>query len=542
MGPPKNYKNRNGTKAGHGNGFRYKAIFSVVLIVFLGIVASSYLIFNANLNYQSLLQSAFGANQRPSSQNCTEAMGQNYTEPQQYQYEGNPCHLFYINASISRINYTLNGGVDAPINVYNNMLIVPMNPPMTLVMMTNASMTNMSANVPLVSNLPFSLPSYYPPMNWSAVWGKLAAYNATTGSLIWEDNFSAPVMSQPLVVNNTIFISTGSDFVDILHVRNGIYAINATTGRILWSNLTIPEHMPTPVYYNNSIISLPGDGIGPTSHDMLAENPSTGAQLWTLNLSGESAMSSPTLVGNTIYFGLRLYPKQSGGNQSAGNQTVGNGLLTAAEFAVNLNSRQVLWKTVFNGSGLGTEDMPPAVWNNIVVAGFANSTAPQGMEPMNQGAENLNMTPQEAQDTVYLVGLNATTGKRIWTFSEGEGTNPPRSKIPAPTVYDGVVYSDGTVVGTLYALNVTTGQKLWSYHTGLSDPNPAVADGHVLDINQTGTLFVFDMNGTLANKMNLGLAMGWCGSGQLAIVGNDLAIGGENKQLLVLPLSGIING
>lgn len=465
---------------------------------------------------------------------------------QQYQYEGNPCHLFYINATVSPINQTLNGGVDAAINIYDNMILVPMSPPMTYANMTAMSVPSPSMNstmamdsmvnsskLPGVSNLPFTTPSYYPPSNWSKVWGKLAAYNATTGAKVWEDNFSAPVMSQPIVVNNTIYVSTGSDFVDTTTYRNGVFAVDATTGKILWNLTVIPEMMPTPVYYANTLVVVPGSGTGAFDQDVVGLDPRTGYPDWYIYIGGESAMSSPALVGNTIYFGVRLQPEDT--------------IITpqqTAEFAVNLNTKKVLWRTILGGN-IGTQDEPPAVYNGIVVAGygyFINNTAVNETAPPEEAA-NPSITAtnlQEDEDATYMVGLNATTGKVIWTFFEGVGTNPPRSKIPAPTIYNGVVYFDNTVEGVLYALNVTTGKELWSYHTYLSDPNPAIVGSNVLDINQTGTLFVFSMNGTLEKTMNLGLAMGWCGSGQLAIVGNDLVVGGENEKLLILPLSEIL--
>lgn len=455
---------------------------------------------------------------------CVESAAQDYAKAQAYQYEGNPCHLFYINANISARNYSLDGGVDAALTVYRNILIVPMSQPAMA-----ANSTSAEGSQYLINNRPFALPSYFAPKNWSTIWGKLATYNATTGRLIWEDSFSAPVMSQPIIVNNTIFISTGADFVNVNESLNGVYAINATTGKILWSMPVTPEMMPTPIYYNNTVVVVPGGGTGVNSQYLMGLNPWTGEPLWTVFVGGESAMSSPALVGNTIYFGVRLEPF------NINIQPQRN-----AELAVNLDTQKVVWEDYFP-SNLGTQDESPVVWNNVVVTGYAvpmlNSSNVAGPQ---QGAENSNLSIETQNDSVYLYGINATTGKKIWKVYQGQGVNPPRSKMDAPTVYNGVVYSDGTVVGNLFAINVTTGRVLWTFHTGFSDPNPAVVGSSIIDINQTGTIFVLSMNGTLERKVNLGLAMGWCGSGQLAVVGSSLAIGGENERLDVIPLSKIL--
>ncbi len=453
--------------------------------------------------------------------------------PQQYQYEGNPCHLFYINASISAINYTVNGGVDAAVAVYRNMLLVPMNQETSEANMSQTMSANYSAtaNPLLLNNLPFTLPSYAPPKNWSLVWGKLAAYNATTGRLVWEDNFTAPVMSQPLIANNTAYVSTGYDFVDVPNYRNGIYAINATNGNVIWNLPTVSEHMPTPVYYNNSLIIAPGDGVGIDSKYLLALNPRTGVTKWSLFIGGESAMSSPALVGNTIYFGVRLESYNSSAIQPPD-----------AVFAVNLDTRRVVWRSVAGGN-LGTQDSSPAVYGNVLVSGYGyviNQSYSSANTSHGIATLNMTYTVETQRVAVFMLGLNATTGNTLWQYYAGTGANPPRSKIPAPTVYGGIAYIDNTVTGNLVALNLTTGHAIWSFHTGLSQPNPAIVDNHVLGINQTGTLFVFEMNGTMIRKIDMQLAMGWCGSGQIAVVGNKLVFGGENNRIVIVPISSII--
>lgn len=506
----------------------------LLTILVIEVLFVLYYLSNGASSTRSGISSLSGSTTFPLSAGCKEPSGQSHSQPQQYQYEGNPCHLFYINATISNLNYSLNGGVDAAITVYKNMLLVPMSNPMNEAMMLNMSMNGTMMPPPVPQNLPFSTPSYQAPANWSSTWGKLASYNAKTGKLLWEDSFTASVMSQPLVVNNTIYISTGSDFVDLTTFRNGIYAINATTGRPIWNLSTDAEHMPTPIYYNNTLIIVPGDGQGTDSQSLMGLNPRNGEPEWLTFIGGESAMSSPALVGNTIYFGVRLSPYQLSPSP-----------VQDAEFAVNLDTHQVIWKDYFGG-GLGIQDAPPAVWNNIVVTGYAyptlnasGHTAPNLMDA-EAAANNPMFNLQNQTLAVFMVGLNATTGKVIWNVSEGIGPNPPRSKIPAPTIYNGTVYADNTVLGMLYAINATTGRVLWTYHTGLSDPNPAIVGNYVLDVNQSGILFVMNMNGSPVRLINLGLSMGWCGSGQLAVVGNSLAIGGENEELLVLPLSSVI--
>ena len=347
---------------------------------------------------------------------------------QQYQYEGNPCHILYSNSSVSAFNYTLSGGVDAAVALHDGLLLVPMSQPMNNLPLPSVSSSGTTDPLPTL-NSAFIRPSYFPPSYWNfnGTWGKLAAYDAITGKLLWEDNFSAPVMSQPIVVNGTAYISTGDDFVNNAYKRNGIYAINLSTGRIAWSYPTVAEHMPTPLYYNGTLIILPGAGTGYDSNSVFALDSGTGLPLWHIGIGAESAMSSPALVGNTMYFGARFY----GGNFTAVNyyNTSANNTFPSgysAFFAVNLDSRKMVWSTAFS-IGMGPEDMPPAVWNGIVVGGYAqtfgNSSALGTDLAPGGNVMPINRTTLDA----YLIGMNSTTGKILWKIDEGKGTNPPRA-------------------------------------------------------------------------------------------------------------------
>ena len=453
-----------------------------------------------------------------SAYQCNSRTASAYPANASSQFEDSPCHIFIMPGNILDINYTLDGGPDAPSLFYNNMLIIPMSQPMGLIASNQQMPAQKPGALPVINNFPFMLPSYTPPSNWSTIWGRLAAYNATTGIKIWEDRLPAPVMSQPILVRNTIYISTGADFVNSAEYLNGIYAINATTGAFIWNVSTVSEHMPTPVFYNGSLIIVPGEGnpVMPDDQYLYALNSSTGEPLWRLFVGGESAMSSPALVGNTIYFGVRMQPY---GTIVSPQKT--------ALVAVSLATRKILWEDFFNAS-LGTEDSSPSASDNIVVSGYATISS--------------NGTSEATQtDNLYLVAANATTGKILWKFNEGIGIRPPRSVLPATTIYNGLVYSDSATVGTLYAVNLTTGKEAWSYRTFLSEPNPLPYKGYILDINQTGTLFVFNATtGKLVNLVNLYLAMGWCGTSELQIVGNSLVVGGENNKLDILPLSSIL--
>ena len=58
--------------------------------------------------------------------------------------------------------------------------------------------------------------------------------------------------------------------------------------------------------------------------------------------------------------------------------------------------------------------------------------------------------------------------------------------------------------------------------------------------NQTGTVFVLGLDGTLYKKINLGTPEGWCGSAEIFRIGDKLLFGGENGRLMAMPISDFI--
>ncbi len=428
----------------------------------------------------------------------------------QYQFEGNPCHQYYINGTIGAFNTVLSGGIDGPITLYKNTLLVPMEPP--------------AYN--------YTPPSYYPP-NMSMMWGGLAAVNATTGKLIWQDNFTNPVMTQPLAVNGIAYVGTGDDYTSVGSEQNGMFAINITDGRIVWEIKTTSQNMPTFVYYNGSIIKMSTlwNGFNLwnkstanfTTHALQAFDPLTGNLKWQMGLGGFSAMSSPVLIGNTIYFG-EMHQNSNTLVRPNPPYILNHGII----YAINLDTHTAVWNTTFpNGADRATQDTTLAIWNNTLIDGYAFT--------------NYSLPIQNMITNLTLVGMDRNNGSIKWEFNEGRGPNTPRSMLPVFTAYNNIAFSVTTELGWLYALNMSTGQRLWKFHTGPSLQNPEVIDGHVFAENQTGTVFILDMNGTLYKTINLGTPMGWCGSAGIAQIGDKVVFGGDDGRLIVLPISSIIS-
>jgi outer membrane protein assembly factor BamB len=347
------------------------------------------------------------------------------------------------------------------------------------------------------------------------MWGGLAAVNATDGRVIWEDRFNDSVMTQPLAINGIAYVGAGDDFVNPNVTQNGVFAVNISNGQIIWNISTISEDMPTFAYYNNSIIKVGGWSPGGINTEYVqALDPLTGNIEWQTNVSAFSAMSSPVLIGNMIYFGADVY--------QLSNRTSG------VIYAINLDTHEIVWGVHFPKlADRATQDTTATIWNNTLIDGYAYT--------YNRRAPSQNRTIN-----LTLIGVDLANGSIKWKFNEGLGGNTPRSVLPTMTAYNGIVFSDTTEIGWLYALNVSTGAELWKFYTGPSLPNPQIIDGYVFAENQSGTVFILKMDGTLYKKINLETPEDWCGSAEIAQIGNKVVFGGENGKLIVIPITTLV--
>lgn len=193
-------------------------------------------------------------------------------------------------------------------------------------------------------------------------------------------------------------------------------ALSATTGALLWETSTSVTAIVkgSPSVHNGQVFFGQNDGV------ILALNETTGAQLWSVQPSGQ-VQSAPAAAYGRIYVG------------------------TSTGF-VALNELTGATSWVFNTGG--SNSTSGAVSGGVVYFGTGGGN-------------------------IYAV--NATTGLQIWSSPTGAGVSS------SPALALG---SNTLLVGSndryLYALNMTTGVQLWRYLTGAAIwSSPAVADGRV---------------------------------------------------------------
>ncbi|MGD0450311.1 MAG: PQQ-binding-like beta-propeller repeat protein [Candidatus Bathyarchaeia archaeon] len=274
---------------------------------------------------------------------------------------------------------------------------------------------------------------------------KIYAVGAWSGSLIWSFTTQDAVESSLAVANGKVY--TGGD-------DGNVYCLDANTGALIWSTFVNGD---LPFTYNTIVLkSSPAvvDGIvyvGSLDNYMYALNAENGNVVWKTKTNGPIE-SSPAVADGTVFFVSQ--------EPNAG-----------ALYKLDAKSGEVLWNLslpyvyMFQG---GTE----MLGSPSVAAGLVFTSTNLG--------------------TYY--GVNETTGKTIWTF-----TDPDASEfiISSPIYVNGQLFIIDKF--NLACLNANNGHTIWSFFTGDElTVSPSYANGKAYMVTSQRHIFILDTtnNGT----------------------------------------------
>ncbi len=275
--------------------------------------------------------------------------------------------------------------------------------------------------------------------------GNLVCLNKTTGTLLWEFAATNPDSSEPhlLVDNGKVFVIAWKRVGT--SISYPLYCLNATDGSIIWqtSGFSNYGYGNGNQIISNNILYVTTQG-GLAGGTLYAINASNGFQIW--NCSG--AGSLPTYKDGKIFIKL-------------------NSNITC----LNAITGTLTWKTPLDAEVL-------AIANNRLLA--------------------------SGQDKLYC--LDATTGSRIWTFTD--------RVISSVAIADGKAYF---TIGdpkpqnyrntTFTCVDLTTGKPIWYYNVPDNEfSNPAISNG-VVYVGASGRLYAFGKNDTITVPMSLGLSL-----------------------------------
>ncbi|MBF6570043.1 MAG: PQQ-binding-like beta-propeller repeat protein [Candidatus Binataceae bacterium] len=263
--------------------------------------------------------------------------------------------------------------------------------------------------------------------------GYVYAVNAATGKLVWAHYLRNMAMANPLVVGDTVYVTTGNAYFNFSEtlkfaqgkraVRgpglNGLYALDLATGRERWHLYTDGEDMPTPTYAKGLVFFASGDG------NAYAVDAITGRIRWKSDVHSIDGMSSPIFAEGKLYFG---------------------GSHPDAFYALDAVSGHIIWKQPLHDS---------------TPAGFGAATAAYAAGKI-VVEELIRSGDLEAPAANLLVAMDAATGRIAWQVVLGKGPAPGGFATATPAIVEGIIYVSSIVGHATHALSLTDGRPLWN--------------------------------------------------------------------------------
>jgi outer membrane protein assembly factor BamB len=339
--------------------------------------------------------------------------------------------------------------------------------------------------------------------------GYTYALNAVTGKLIWAHYGWNMTMSNPLVVDGRVYVTTGSAYFNYANTMlylegkrptrgpglNSMYALDARTGRQIWVYRFAGEAMPTAAYEDGFLYIGTGDG------HVYKLNAATGKPEWISDIASFVSMSSAVLSHKYLFLG---------------------GTHPNFFYALDKKTGKIAWKmTLPKLVATGMGDCTPAYADGLVIQEATIDTGDPHAPVAN-----------------VLLALDANTGKIVWQKRFAKGSVPPAMKTATPMIAGNRVYEGSPVTGDYYAIDLKTGRQLWQLHLGAQiRAGAALADGVLYLPYKSGDIAAIRAaDGTLLSNYHIGGAFG---PSSPVIVGGTLYVSNIYGWVLAMPLSEI---
>jgi outer membrane protein assembly factor BamB len=248
----------------------------------------------------------------------------------------------------------------------------------------------------------------YSHWNHAGPQGAMNATNAVRTQLLWNVTTGGSVMSQPIVVNSTVYVGSGDGYE---------YALSATTGALVWKTFLGVAPRDAPCDFASLGVSSTASYVGGRLYvnagnsTLYALNSTTGRVVWHVAVGASTApgqylWASPLVYNHSAYIGIASQcgqPLVPGGLDRVylSNQTVGS--------QFNASSPDP------NGSGIwSTPSLNPTTNTIFVTTGASfsptnNSTYSDAVIALN--ANDLNVTAHwqvPASEVIAGDGFGAT--------------------------------------------------------------------------------------------------------------------------------------
>lgn len=357
--------------------------------------------------------------------------------------------------------------------------------------------------------------------------GQSVAYQidpAHTGALIdtvnpplsqrWSRDLGSGV-SYPLIVGGKIFVVAGTN----------LYALNGTNGATVWGPIDLGQSPRGVAYDSGRVFGVNQSGL------LRGFDATTGAQVWSRQLSGQLFSSPPTATGGTVYV---------------------SGFSTF--YAVSAQDGTIKWST----PNAGGDQSSPAVTNTAVYASYSCNNA-WALSPAT-GAAIWHYTSScfggGGRTSVFYNGRLYIRDSGLDNLVLDSGTGTPVADFlagPAPAFYGSTgFFLKVNIVSTLEARDIFTGAVKWSFTgDGTLSSAPIVVNGTVYIGSISGKLYALDgSSGTNVWTGTVGAAINrpeehnfsppltglGAGEGLIVVPASNLVVAYENAAATTPPI------
>ncbi len=334
------------------------------------------------------------------------------------------------------------------------------------------------------------------------------ALRARDGQNLWQHWLGDPLMSQPAISGNKVFMAYPG--------RNGhvLACFDLFTGRKIWSKSIVSDIISAPVVCGTEVFLSSFDGMV-YSYDI-----NDGKELWRENYNASSA---PWVHGDRIYTSMRQDEETMNSSGEVVRQRYeGFGYLSRGT-GRQLNETQIsyIMADYLNADRTSASAQEQADLDAQVGFSTAPATAMLSLAEDNVGVHTVSgaWSYQGSRPVIYDSDLfssqgnllrrnDPVSGEKIWEFEYPDTAGFGRSLTP-PAIVNGKIFV-GSVSGEIFCIDAQTGKVIWSYSCG--EPvvfQPSVMDGKVFWGTTRGKLYCIDTG----ERENTGWAM-WGGNSE----------------------------
>jgi outer membrane protein assembly factor BamB len=333
----------------------------------------------------------------------------------------------------------------------------------------------------------------------------------------WKYNDGALLEFPPVIYQNTLYL---------IDDNGSARAVNKLNGHEIWKHKVGTLAAASPTFdARHHLVFVPllsAHGSHPGDGRFLALSMKTGRVVWT-HIVGAGTETSPTVVGNAVYYGdtvgnlvslrtsdghVNWVYHASGAIKGGPAYADGNlyfGDYSGHAYAVNANSGHQVWRVGTSGThfgfGSGNFYSTAAVAFGRVYLGntdgrvysFAERTGQLAWatstgayvysSPAVAGIPGLGPTVYIGSYDGNFYAFDARSGAVRWRHSAGGRISG------SPTIIGDVVYYSNLGSKTTAGLNVRTGQKVFAFSDGAF--NPAIADPGAIYMVGYGAIYQF---------------------------------------------------